>query len=207
MKRKKFRGFTLVELMIALALSVLVGGTLYLLQSTGMSQVSKGTTRLIIQSDMRIKMEKLVADLRCAEEVLEISPNSIKIGMHKTVGDEGSSGKIDYFTVKYELEKIKDKFTILRSENQEAPKEIFSAGLIEHDIFCPFYETPPDEGEENPTFDRFDMSVNDSDQRKRITFIRIRMKVRQNKEHAILATAVTLRPAHQLLKQPNWKFR
>jgi len=206
MRKSREKAFTLVELLICLALSVLVGGILYLLQSTGSKQLSKGITRLILQSGARLKLERMISDLRCAKEVLEITPSSIKIGMDRAVGGE-STGNIEYITVTYAVEKDKGKSKLIRTENQEAPVEIFSTEKIDEEIFFPFFETPPEEDQEDPIFTRFDMRVNDSAQRKRITFIRIRLKMVQNKESVTLATAVSLRQASQLLKQPHWKYR
>ena len=207
MRRTTKPGFTLVELLIAMALSVLVGGILYLLQSTGLSQVSKGTTRLTLQSEMRRKLERLVQDLRCADEVAEITPDSIKILQRKSTGDENNSGDIELYTVNYSVEKKNKRSVLIRSDNKEPPTEIFAADHIESEVLFPFYEEPAIEDRENPNFFPYDMKTNDSGQRKNITFIRIRMKARQNKEFITLVTAVTLRPAHQRLIQPHWKLR
>jgi Tfp pilus assembly protein PilE len=204
--RRSIAGFTLVELLIGMALSVLIGGILYLLQSTGLSQVSKGTTRLSLQSELRRKIELMVNDLKYAHEVLEISPSSIKISQHRGAGD-ARSGDIEFRTITYTLEKIKKKSILLRSINQDAPTELFATDHIESDIFIPFYEESASEERHTPRFEPFDMKSNDSGQRKSITFIRIRMKARQMKEFVTLVTSVTLRPAHQLLYQPNWQLR
>ena len=50
------RGFTLVEVLLGMSLTVLVGGVLYLMQTTGMSTVQKGTSQLLLNSEIRNKM-------------------------------------------------------------------------------------------------------------------------------------------------------
>lgn len=201
-------GFTLVELLIALALSVLVSGTLYLVQSTGLSQVSKGTTRLTLQSEMRRKLERMVQDLRAANEVLEVSPNAIKISQYKTTAEDNAAPTIHLQTISYFVEKDGNNHYVLkRSENREQAQEIFSADHIEDGLFIPFYEDVPSQEHDYPIFKKYDMKANDSGWRKFISFIRIHLKARQNKEFITLVTAATLRMAHQRLLQPHWKPR
>ena len=53
--KKKYSGFTLIELLLGMSLTVLVGGILYLMQSTGMATVKKGATKLFLTSKVRIK--------------------------------------------------------------------------------------------------------------------------------------------------------
>ncbi|MDD2998545.1 MAG: hypothetical protein PHV05_05740, partial [Candidatus Riflebacteria bacterium] len=84
MKRHhSLRGFTLVELLLGMSLTILVGGILYLMQTTGMSTVKKGTSQLLLTSEIRNKMERMVSDLRNAKEILEIQPDSIKMRCYK----------------------------------------------------------------------------------------------------------------------------
>jgi len=196
--------FTLVELLLAMSLTILVGGVMYLLQSQGLSTVAKGTTRLTLQSELRRKMERLVTDLRCAKEVLEISSDSIKISRFPNYQEEEDETPAPII-VTYQLEKSGNRCTLLRAERGEDPRELMSAEHIESSIFYPFYEEiTPDAG---PIFYPFNMVENDSGQRSRITFIRIRIKVRQSREFLTLATSVTLRAPHSRLLQPSWHFR
>ncbi|HNW35216.1 MAG TPA: prepilin-type N-terminal cleavage/methylation domain-containing protein [Candidatus Ozemobacteraceae bacterium] len=206
--RRTFKGFTLVEVLMGMALTVLVGGVLYLLQSTGMSTASRGTVRLTLQSEMRRKVERLVNDLRCANEVLEVSPTRLKISRFR-LGDEDEelTGDAALTTVEYELEQKKGRWSLFRSERGDEPLEIFSAEQIEPELFFPFFEQPPGEEGGPATFEPFDMKSNDSGQRKRISFMRIRLRAKQNREHLALTTSVTLRTAHSRLTQSNWKFR
>ncbi|MBI3038582.1 prepilin-type N-terminal cleavage/methylation domain-containing protein [bacterium] len=204
--RKSF-GFTLVELLIGMALMVLVGGVLYLLQSTGISTVTKGTTRLTLQSEVRRKLEQLISDLRCAKEVLEITPDSIKVSKFKDTKEEETSGDESLVTVKYSLERNGPRAVFLREEGKESPTEILSVSHIEAEIFRPFYEQPPANSSEKSSFLPFDTKTNDSDQRKRISFIIVRMKLRQNKEFVSISTAITLRTVHNGMLQPHWNFR
>jgi hypothetical protein len=96
---------------------------------------------------------------------------------------------------------------LFRSERGEQPVEIFSAEQIEPELFFPYYEQQPAEEGAPCTFEPFDMKSNDSGQRKRISFMRIRMRAKQNREHLSLTTSVTMRTAHSRIMQPGWKFR
>lgn len=208
-RRRTIAGFTLVELLMGMALTVLVGGVLYLLQSTGMSTASRGTIRLTLQSEMRRKMERLVNDLRCSNEVLEISPTLLRLARFRVGDDEDEeiTGDAALTTVTYELERKKGRWALFRSERGGESIEIFSADQIKPEIFFPYFEQPPDEEGGPMTFEPFDMKSNDSGQRKRISFMRIKIRAKQNREQVVLTTAVTLRTAHSRLIQSNWKFR
>ncbi len=198
------RAFTLVELLLAMSLTILVGGVMYLLQTQGLSTVAKGTTRLTLQSELRRKMERLVTDLRAAKEVLDIQPDMIKISRfpERQEDEEEIPAPV---TVTYQIERKGKQAVLMRTERGEAPVEILSAEQINDDIFFPFFEDiSPEEG---PSFTPFDMHANDSDQRRRISFIRIRMRIRQGREAISLGTSVTLRTVHSLLLQPGWHFR
>jgi prepilin-type N-terminal cleavage/methylation domain-containing protein len=205
--RRQQRAFTLVELLVAMALSILVGGILYLLQSTGLSQVTKGTIQLTMQSEVRRKVERMVSDLRCANEVLEISPDSIKISQLKNTSDGDDPGTIVHYTVTYSLERIGNRSHFFRKQDNEDPVDLFTVDHIDSEVFFPYYQVRPAPKEDLPFFHLFDMRENDSGKRRNICFIRIRLKTRQNKEYMVLATAATLRPAQHRLLQPAWKSR
>ncbi len=198
------RAFTLVELLLAMSLTILVGGVMYLLQTQGLSTVAKGTTRLTLQSELRRKMERLVTDLRGAKEVLEVRPDFLKISRFPDRGqDEDEIPPL--VVVTYHVERTEKRAVLVRAERGEAPVEILSADHIGEGIFRPFFvDHLPDGG---PQFTPFDMRVNDSDQRRRITFLRIQLRMRQGRESITLTTAVTLRIAHSRLLQPAWHFR
>ena len=201
------RGFTLVELLLAMSLTVLVGGVMYLLQSTGLKTVSKGTTSLTMQSEMRRKMEVMVRDLRNSTEVLRIAPNSVKLLVYPRPTEDENLGNPKLQAVTYEFTRSGGRTRLIRTEEGRDPLEIFDADHIEEQVFFPFYEEPQPPDAKAPRFTAFDMHSNDSGQRKRISFVRVRMGVRQNREFFTVVTSVTLRGAHSRMLQPNWNFR
>ena len=200
--------FTLVELLIGMSLTILVGGTLYLFQSQGLSTVTKGTIRLTLQSEIRRKLERLVADLRCANEIIDITPDSIKFTRFRDSIEEGQAGEVTFDTLTYSLAKSSNRWALLRAENNQQPVELIAHDHIENSIFSPYFLPPATpELDEPPMLTAFNMLENDSGQRKRIVFLRIKIRVRQNREFVGFTTAVTLRTPYQRLQQPNWKFR
>lgn len=206
--KRSLVGFTLVELLIGMALTILMGGTLYLFQSQGLSTVTKGTIRLNLQSEIRRKLEKLVVDLRACNEVLEIQPDSIKFTRFRASSEESDAGEVNLDTITYTLAKSGNRWSLLRAENNQQPVELISHDHIEGNVFFPLYEENQEPGADvPPQLLPFDMKSNDSGQRKRITFIRLRIKVRQAREFIGFTTAVTLRAPYQRLQQPNWKSR
>ena len=207
--RRRFLGFTLVELLLGMSLTILVGGVLYLMQSTGLQAVSKGTTRLTMHSEIRRKLERMVADLRSAQEILEITEDSIRISKFAVTDDEGEVGDAALIPVTYLVQKVKnaDRWQLIRTENREPPMEILDGSSIEIPMFSAYYLEEASQENPEPLFQEFDIQENASDQRKRICFIRINLKLRQGKEFVNINTAVTMRGAYQRLLQPSWKLR
>jgi len=204
---KKQPGFTLVELLLGMSLTILVGGVLYLLQSTGMVAVKKGTSQLLLTSEIRNKMERIVADLRNAKEILEVKPDSIKIRTYKFSQEKPEAGEEALVTITYEIERNERQHILWRIENRENPVRMLALDFISNKLFYPFFEASNHESPTGWSYYPFDMISNDSGQRQRISFIRIHLSFRHMSESAELITSSTMRPASSRLKQSNWKFR
>jgi len=207
MVMKNNKAFTLVELLLAMSLTILVGGILYLMQSTGMSTVKKGTTQLLLTSEIRNNMERMVADIRNSKEVLEVKPDSIKLRVYKYTPEKPEPGEDALVTITYELEKVGRRHVLWRTENRENPLKLMSLEQIDDKIFFPYFESYDKASAVGWSYFPFDMISNDSGQRKKISFIQIRLKFIQQSESAELVTSANLRPATSIIRQPSWKFR
>lgn len=205
--KKRKNGFTLVELLLGMSLTVLVGGVLYLLQSTGMSTVKKGTSQLMLTSEIRNKMERMVADIRNAKEVLDIKSDSIKLRTYKYSPEKPEPGEDALVTVTYEVERNEQRHILWRIENRENPVKMLALDNIGEKLFFPFFEAKDEASPAGWSYYPFDMISNDSGQRQRISFIKIHLSFRQLSESAELVTSATLRPASSRLKQTHWKIR
>lgn len=206
MKKLK-QGFTLVELLMGMSLTILIGGILYLLQSTGVSTVNKGATQLLLTSEVRNKMEHIIRDIRNAKEVLEVKPDYLKLRTYKYSLDNQEPGEDALVTVEYEVERNEKRHILWRNENRENPTKLLTFEKINSDIFKPYYELNSEESPIGWMYYPFDMVSNDSWQRSRISFIRVVLNFSQGKEKATLATSATLRPASSRIRQPFWKLR
>ncbi len=206
-KHSERHGFTLVELLMGMSLTLLVGGVLYLMQSTGMSTVRKGTSQLLLTSEIRNKMERMVADLRNAKEILEIKPDAIKMRCYKYSPEKPEPGEDALVTVSYEIEREGRQQVMWRIENRDNPVKMLSLDRIGEKLFQPFFEAHDQASPTGWSFYPFDMVSNDSGQRSRISLIRITLDFKQQGESASLVTSVALRPAATRIRQPNWKFR
>jgi hypothetical protein len=206
MKKIK-QGFTLVELLMGMSLTILIGGILYLIQSTGVSTVNKGATQLLLTSEVRNKMEHIIRDIRNAKEVLEVKPDYLKLRTYKYSLDNQEPGEDALVTVEYEVERNEKRHILWRNENRENPTKLLTFEKINSDIFKPYYELNSEESPIGWMYYPFDMVSNDSWQRSRISFIRVVLNFSQGKEKATLATSATLRPASSRIRQPFWKLR
>lgn len=204
---KHHKAFTLVEILIAMSLTVLVGGILFLLQSTGMSTVRKGTSQLIMTSEVRNKMELISSDIRTARDVLEVRPNYLRLRTYKHSSDAYYTGDSALVTVTYELEKTENRDILWRTVGRNNPVRLIYLESIDEQIFTPYFEYPDRESPTGWRFFPFNMDVNDSVQRNRISFFRLRLRFKHMNETAVLDTSVHMRPASSIIRQPNWKFR
>lgn len=204
---KKSRGFTLVELLLGMSLTILVGGVLYLLQSTGMTTVKKGASQLMLTSEIRNKMERIVSDVRNSKEILEIRPDMIKLRCYKYSGEQSEPGESALVTVTYEVERNERRHILWRTVNRENPIQMLSLQRIGNQIFYPYFEADEPQTPPGWVYRPFNMVENDSFQRQRITHIKIQLEFSQGSESAVLVTSATMRPAASRLRQPNWKFR
>jgi hypothetical protein len=190
-----------------MSLTILVGGVLYLMQSTGMSTVKKGTTQLLLTSEIRNNMERIVADLRNSKEILEIKPGLLKVRTYKFDPENPDPGEDALVTVTYELEKSGRRTVLWRTENRENPIKLLALQQIDENIFYPYFEANDKASPTGWSYYPFDMISNDSGQRKRISYVQIRLKFTQQSESAELVTSANLRSATSRIRQPNWKFR
>jgi Tfp pilus assembly protein PilV len=205
--RKNKKAFTLVEVLISMTLTILVVGILYLLQSTGMSTVKKGTTQLLLTSEIRNKMEVIVKDFRNAKEILEISGDSVKLRTYKYSKEKPDAGEEALVTVTYEVERLEKACILWRSQNRDIPKKVLELEHITQDIFQPYYQRIMPEEPLGWVFEPYNLKENDSGQRKLISFVRIKLEFKNLGESATLITSANLRPAASIIKQPNWKLR
>ena len=180
MKKVK-QGFTLVELLMGMSLTILIGGILYLLQSTGVSTVNKGATQLLLTSEVRNKMEHIIRDIRNAKEVLEVKPDYLKLRTYKYSLDNQEPGEDALVTVEYEVERNEKRHILWRNENRENPTKLLTFEKINSDIFKPYYELNSEESPIGWMYYPFDMVSNDSWQRSRISFIRVVLNFSQGK--------------------------
>ena len=201
------KGFTLVELLMGMALMVLIIGILYLMQSTGVSTVNKGATQLLLTSEVRNKMEHIVTDIRNSKEVLEAKPDYLKLRTYKYSIDKQDSGEDALVTVEYEVERNEKRNILWRSENRENPTKLLSFEKIGDELFKAFYERDDEDSPVGWKYYPFDAVSNDSWQKSRISYIKITLNFRQGKEEATLVTSATLAPAQSRARQPYWKIR
>ncbi len=206
-KKHNKLAFTLVELLMGMSLTILVGGILYLMQSTGVSTVNKGATQLLLTSEVRNKMEHIITDLRNAKEVLDIKPDYIKLRTYKYSINKPEPGEDALVTVEYEVERNPRRNILWRSENRENPTKLLTLEKIGDEIFQAYYEANEEESPTGWKYFLFDMISNDSWQRSRITFVKVLLNFKQGKEEATLVTSATLGPASMRIRQPFWKLR
>jgi len=205
---RKQTAFTLIEILVAMALTVLVGGIVYLFHASGSMQVNKGASSLFISSDLRNKMEIITEDIRNSKAILSLTPEQLKLSTYKN-RPPFELGDSSLVTVTYDIEKDSDrKRAILwRTEDKGKPEPLITCDDIEENAFRAYWKGSTEETDSGWYLYPFRSEQNDSWQREFISLVKIKLKVTVKGETAELETSVIPRPAESRTRQPNWKFR
>lgn len=208
MKYKKRQvAFTFVEVLLAMALTLLVSGILFLFQNTGLSATKRSTSKLLMTSEIRNKMERISIDLRSTKEILEVRPSYLRVMAYKHTSQAYHIGDSALVTIAYELKRIGNQDVLMRTLENGTPEKLISLEHIDPEIFTPYYEKSYDSSLASWTYELFNMSENDSRLRALISFIKLKLSLRHINETFEVTSSVYLRPASSRIRQPSWKFR
>lgn len=202
-KGSSIRAFTLVEILVAMSISVVVITSIYMLFSSSTKTWKKTNLQSEILADTRILIDRMVREIRQAKSIVLITPKKIVFEMYDS-NDPGLFGVVGTKRVSYILEENNDDSDrFIRLENNNPEKSLFQEQVVINPaIFTAFVE------EENG-FKEFGWKENFSEDRKRITLINIDLNVRAVKDDKIKSSvnsSVSIRHIHNRLSQPDWKY-
>jgi prepilin-type N-terminal cleavage/methylation domain-containing protein len=200
---KRVNAFTLVEILVAMSISLIVLSSIYLLFSSSTRTYNKTNLHSEILADTRICMDRMVRELRQAKSIVIINPSKLIFEMYDS-DDPGLFGVVGTKRVTYQLQtKDSGPDIFVRQEHGVEDKILYEDKVkIESNIFKAYVE-------DNKTFREFRWQENFSEDRKKITLINIRLNVKAFADENVRAnvrTDAAIRHIHNRLSQPYWKY-
>lgn len=199
------RAFTLLEVIISITLTAALMTVAYTFYFFTLRVSGPGVDKIEMQKKARMVIERICSDLRSAREIVRIEPGVLEL---KRFIDEKTeqehinlSGDTMTRHVVYEFKKKalgKDDALYVTVDNGESVLMHFNE--IDGNIF-EAYTFDPDEN-----LVLFDYKENDSIMRSKISLVKIRFRVKTNKNEIVLSTAVNPRFLYGFKQQPYWNF-
>ena len=205
------RAFTLIELLIAFAISTVLAGAIYLFYLNFITVDNR--TRLMVEIDRSadLFLEKFYQDLRRAEEILSLHGNEITFRQRVLPKGELSQSDLEqkiYHRVSYEAKNDKGRFTIERTEGLAAPKKVLECSKGNLEIFrgFTFVQSEKYKAIEKPIFKEFDALNQSSIEVARIALVSVKLKLFQRKLDKPLKvqSKVFLPNVYARLVEPGW---
>lgn len=199
-------GFTLVEILVSMSISVLVLATIYMLFFSSNRILDTTSAQSDIISDLRILMDHMVRDLRHTKKIVQVTPSKITFEMFDPE-DLGIFGVVGTKRVSYahEVDKGGGGHLVRGGEGAFDENVMIKADVdLDEEIFHPYVEKAEGFG-----FTPFDWKVNFNEDRERISYIRIRLRASDRRNPQIqmeVISGVCLRHVHERLSQPNWNY-
>lgn len=199
------RGFTMVEILVSMSISVLVLATIYMLFFSSNRILDTTGAQSDIIDDLRLLMDRMVRELRHTKKIVQVTPSKISFEMFDPA-DLGIFGVVGTKRVSYAHEENKGGgHHIIRGEGAFEEKNLIKTFVdISEEIFYPYVEKTGSFG-----FVPFDWKVNFNEDRERISYIRIRLRATDRRNPQIqmeVISGVCLRHIHERLSQPFWNY-
>lgn len=204
------RAFTIAEVLIASAIAAILMTTVYGLYSFGMRVSNNGLDETSLQLEIRTLLSGMVEDLHTATEIIEFKPNKIlfKRFFKKTGNDLQVYGNHNTQIVGYEITRENGKGVIKKIVDIEG-HQVVRATEIDENAFLGYVEEEKikekgDKKIKTRSFVPFDTFMGDSKDRKKISLIRVHLKLKQKKEIVDVITKIELPYIHGHNLEPNW---
>lgn len=210
------RAFTLIELLIAFAISTVLLGAIYIFY-VGIMKTG-GKTRKMAFLNMKVdnKLEKLTRDLKSAIEILELHPRQIRLKRYKLPKGELRSVDLEtkrYETIEYRMEEREGRFVFFRQRGFENPKELFRVRECNEEIFRGYVLIPTasknggkhsDGVDDFPQFEIFDTVSQSSTKVQRIPLVKITFDLATATDDIHVVSKVFIPQVFARIVEPDW---
>ena len=201
--------FTLIELLIAFAISTVLAGAIYLFYINFVSVDTRTRLMVGLDRDADLFLEKFYRDLRTAKEIVSLHPNEIvfsrRVVPKGELGPNELSQKI-YEQVTYRSLNKNGHFYIERCIGLGEYKPMLQCSKGNGELFRGFVLAMIDEANNKPAFKEFDTVSQSSVDLARIALVAIKLQLfhKQLDKPLIMQSKVFLPNVYASLVEPDW---
>ncbi len=192
------RAFTFVEIMVVMVLAVGVVSIIFTFNVLTRRTEAQDNVDLVLQQRARIAMEYIVRDLRAAKKFDEVHQDKLIFEKFSRTADIymqlGNSEP-----VRYTLKQRDDGDDVLIRFENNRNQTLLKFDEIDPNLFSAFYKD-----EATGSLEEFAYKDNPSDQREKISLLRVHIGVQQARKKLDLYSDVTIRYIWAKNQQPNW---
>ncbi|PLX18360.1 MAG: hypothetical protein C0601_04905 [Candidatus Muiribacterium halophilum] len=201
----KKNGFTFVELMIGIAISVFIMSVVFGFYIMAHKLFFKGRNKSDLMNQAKNTLNIMCEELNRAEKIEEITDVMIRFKAHPLKPDKNSVDSTELQDITYILDR--DDNTLKRISDYDE-KVLFDASNINIDkdedkipLFTPFIKR-----RNSSMLDKWEVEYSDTEKQNRICYLRIRISGSIKKESIDVVTGVRLEFMHAKQLQPDWNF-
>ena len=201
--------FTLIELLIAFAISTVLAGAIYLFYINFVTVDTRTRLMVGLDRDADLFLEKFYRDLRVAKEIVSLHPSEIVF--RRRVIPDGELGLTElsqkvYQRVSYRATNKDGSFCIERSKGLGEYKTMLRCSKGSSELFRGFVFERTDETRTKAAFKEFDTVTQSSADVARIALVAIKLKLFQKQldKPLKMQSKVFLPNVYALLVEPDW---
>ena len=201
--------FTLIELLIAFAISTVLAGAIYLFYINFVTIDARTRLMVEIDRDADLFLEIFYRDLRTAKEIVSLHPSEIVF--RRRVVPEGELGLTEltqkvYQRVCYRATNKKGHFCVERSKGLGEYETMLRCSKGSSELFRGFVFERTDETRTKPAFKEFDTVTQSSADVARIALVAIKLKLYQKRldKPLKMQSKVFLPNVYASLIEPDW---
>lgn len=218
LRRSPRRGFTLLEVLIAMGVSSMLVVAVYFFYMGMVRTGVKSENRLELNQFAEIALERLVRELQLAVEMKELKPDQItfrrpRVDVFKSDSDEGYEVNMNLSTLQFENvvyrrreEDGGKRVKFQRILGLKQPETLFEVDELDKNIFSGWVipKGSEDSPHEVPDMRLYTPLVASSSDLERIPLIKIRLKMRKERDRIDIVSKAFVPPVYARIIQPNY---
>ena len=210
---KKWKAFTLIELLIAFSISTILLGSIYFFYISFVKTGSKTREMAFLNMDANNELEKLGRELKYAVEITALYPDRIQFKRQKLPPGELSvldleTSKLE--TIEYKIVFKEGRAHIMKQVGLSAPKSILRVNNCNKDVFKG-YVLSSAEGDNFkgkdlpfPSFTPYDSRTQNSNELNRIPIVKLTFELENRNDKVCFIGKVFMPVIYSRLVEPDW---
>jgi len=210
---KRYKAFTLIELLIAFSISTILLGAIYFFYISFVKTGNKTRGMAILNMVVNNKLERISKDLKYAVELTALYPDRISFKRQKLPDGELSVFDLEstkFETIEYSVKKEDGVVNFYRQSGFDSPEKMFNVRQCNSEVFRGYVLMA--EREQNsslkklpfPSFRTFDTHSQNSTDLARIPIIKISMELQTRVDKIFMVSKVFMPMIYSRLVEPDW---